>query len=138
MREQIQNRIYRFATYIEMFFAVAIHIVIAILAVKLLMEVARPGYFEQQDAFNMFLQNALGLVVGAEFVKMLVRHTPDNVIEVLIFAISRHLIVYHLEIWEWLLGIICIGILFTIRKFLFTPFHREGESESPVQEELSE
>ena len=68
--------------------------------------------------FSNFLKNALGLVVGVEFVKMLVRHTMDNVVEVLIFAISRHLIVYHLEIWEILIGVLCMAILFAIRKFL--------------------
>ncbi|NCC00325.1 MAG: transporter [Clostridia bacterium] len=138
MKEKIQNRIYKLATYIEIFFAISIDIVILILAVKLVVEVAQPGYFNQAEALTTFLQNALNLVVGVEFVKMLVRHTPDNVIEVLIFALSRHVIVYHLEMWEWLVGVLCIAVLFTIRKFLFTPFHREGDEDTPVQEELAE
>ena len=104
--------------HIETFFAIAIDVVIGILAIKLVLSVAQPGYFDQAEALNTFLQNALSLVVGVEFVKMLVRHTPDNVVEVLIFAISRHMIVYHLEMWELLIGVICIAILFVIRKFL--------------------
>lgn len=138
MINNIQKKIYRLATYIETFFAAIIHIVIVVLAIKLIMGALVPGYFDQANAFNEFLQNALALVVGVEFVKMLVKHTPDNVVEVLIFAISRHLIVYHLEMWEMLIGILCIAILFAIRRFLFIPFHHEGENGKIIEEELSE
>lgn len=138
MRNRLQDGIYRLTIHIETFFAIAIDIVIGILAIKLVLSAAQPGYFDQAEALNTFLQNALSLVVGVEFVKMLVRHTPDNVVEVLIFAISRHMIVYHLEMWEMLIGVICIALLFVIRKFLFTPFHRDTETGAAVEEKLTE
>ena len=138
MKNNLQKKIYKLALHIETFFAIVIDIVIAILAVKLVMEIMQPGFFDQADAFSDFLQTALGLVVGVEFVKMLVKHTPDNVVEVLIFALSRHLIVYHVSMVEWLIGIVCIAILFAIRHFLFTPFHHEGENGEVVEEELAE
>lgn len=117
-KRDIQDRVYKLAIYIETFFAIVIAIVIVLLAVKLITIIFQPGFFVDEESFSNFLKNALGLVVGVEFVKMLVRHTMDNVVEVLIFAISRHLIVYHLEIWEMLIGVLCIAILFAIRKFL--------------------
>ena len=117
-KKDIQDRVYKLAIYIETFFAIVIAIVIVLLAVKLITIIFQPGFFVDEESFSNFLKNALGLVVGVEFVKMLVRHTMDNVVEVLIFAISRHLIVYHLEIWEMLIGVLCIAILFAIRKFL--------------------
>ncbi|MDD6233245.1 MAG: phosphate-starvation-inducible PsiE family protein [Frisingicoccus sp.] len=117
-KKDIQDRVYKLAICIETFFAIVIAIVIVLLAVKLITIIFQPGFFVDEESFSNFLKNALGLVVGVEFVKMLVRHTMDNVVEVLIFAISRHLIVYHLEIWEMLIGVLCIAILFAIRKFL--------------------
>lgn len=117
-KKDIQDRVYKLAIYIETFFAIVIAIVIVLLAVKLITIIFQPGFFVDEESFSNFLKNALGLVVGVEFVKMLVRHTMDNVVEVLIFAISRHLIVYHLEIWEILIGVLCMAILFAIRKFL--------------------
>ena len=117
-KRDIQDRVYKLAICIETFFAIVIAIVIVLLAVKLITIIFQPGFFVDEESFSNFLKNALGLVVGVEFVKMLVRHTMDNVVEVLIFAISRHLIVYHLEIWEMLIGVLCIAILFAIRKFL--------------------
>ncbi len=117
-KRDIQDRVYKLAICIETFFAIVIAIVIVLLAVKLITIIFQPGFFVDEESFSNFLKNALGLVVGVEFVKMLVRHTMDNVVEVLIFAISRHLIVYHLEIWEILIGVLCITVLFAIRKFL--------------------
>ena len=117
-KRDIQHRVYKLAICIETFFAIVIAIVIVLLAVKLITIIFQPGFFVDEESFSNFLKNALGLVVGVEFVKMLVRHTMDNVVEVLIFAISRHLIVYHLEIWEILIGVLCMAILFAIRKFL--------------------
>ena len=116
--KDIQDRVYKLAICIETFFAIVIAIVIVLLAIKLITIIFQPGFFVDEESFSNFLKNALGLVVGVEFVKMLVRHTMDNVVEVLIFAISRHLIVYHLEIWEMLIGVLCIAVLFAIRKFL--------------------
>ena len=117
-KRDIQDRVYKLAICIETFFAIVIAIVIVLLAVKLITIIFQPGFFVDEESFSNFLKNALGLVVGVEFVKMLGRHTMDNVVEVLIFAISRHLIVYHLEIWEILIGVLCMAILFAIRKFL--------------------
>ena len=117
-KRDIQDRVYKLAICIETFFAIVIAIVIVLLAVQLITIIFQPGFFVDEESFSNFLKNALGLVVGVEFVKMLVRHTMDNVVEVLIFAISRHLIVYHLEIWEILIGVLCMAILFAIRKFL--------------------
>lgn len=117
-KKDIQDRVYKLAICIETFFAIVIAIVIVLLAIKLITIIFQPGFFVDEESFSNFLKNALGLVVGVEFVKMLVRHTMDNVVEVLIFAISRHLIVYHLEIWEMLIGVLCITVLFAIRKFL--------------------
>ncbi len=68
---------------------------------------------------NSFLGHALGLVVGVEFIKMLIRHTPGAVIEVLLFAIARQLIVYHTSTLEPLIGILAVGCAVAIRKFLF-------------------
>ena len=121
VKEMFQSVQSRYGSYSTLLTVIVIAIVIVLLAIKLITIIFQPGFFVDEESFSNFLKNALGLVVGVEFVKMLVRHTMDNVVEVLIFAISRHLIVYHLEIWEMLIGVLCIAILFAIRKFLVVP-----------------
>ena len=49
---------------------------------------------------------------------MLCKHTPETVIEVLLFAIARGLIVGHMSTIHNLIGILSIVILFATRKYL--------------------
>ena len=50
------------------------------------------------------------------------KHTPETVIEVLLFAIARQLIVEHMTIFQNLIGVIAIAGLFATRKYLFYNF----------------
>ena len=67
---------------------------------------------------NYFLQSILTVVVGLEFVRMLIDMTPANTIEVLIMATARQIIVSHGEAITLIISIVCVGILFAIRRFL--------------------
>ena len=69
--------------------------------------------------FHEFLENTLTLVIGIEFIKMLIKHTPVSVIEVLLFAIARHAILASGTALENLLTILSIAVIFAIRKFIF-------------------
>ena len=67
---------------------------------------------------NQFLHNILTIVVGLEFVRMLIDTTPANVLEVLTVAITRHVILSHDDPWSNMACIACIAGLFAIRRFL--------------------
>lgn len=56
--------------------------------------------------------------MAIEFLRMLSKHTVSSIIEVLLFAIARQLIVEHTNSVENLITIITIAILFGIRKYL--------------------
>ena len=64
------------------------------------------------------LHNLLAIVVGLEFVRMLIDTTPANILEVLTVAITRHVVLSHDDPWSNLACIACIGGLFAIRRFL--------------------
>ena len=64
------------------------------------------------------LHNLLTIVVGLEFVRMLIDTTPANILEVLTVAITRHVVLSHDDPWSNLACIACIGGLFAIRRFL--------------------
>ena len=72
-------------------------------------------YFATMDTF---LHNILTIVVGLEFVRMLIDLTPANTIEVLIVAISRHVILSHDDPLSNVACILCIAGLFATRRFL--------------------
>ncbi len=67
---------------------------------------------------NHMLHNLLSIVVGLEFVRMLIDTTPANILEVLTLAITRHVILSHDDPWSNLACIACIAGLFAIRRFL--------------------
>ena len=75
---------------------------------------------------NHMLHNLLTIVVGMEFVRMLIDTTPANILEVLTVAITRHVVLSHDDPWSNLACIACIGGLFAIRRFLI-PKHELKE-----------
>ena len=69
------------------------------------------------DVHN-YLHNILTIVVGMEFVRMLIDMTPANTLEVLIVAIARQVIVSHDDPISNVCCVLCIAGLFATRHFL--------------------
>lgn len=65
-----------------------------------------------------YLHNVLTIVVGLEFVRMLIDTTPASILEVLTVAITRHVILSHDDPFSNIISVACIGGLFAIRRFL--------------------
>jgi uncharacterized membrane protein (DUF373 family) len=103
-------------------------IIIIVLMVSLVVELShiftQPGYF---DDVPHFLHNILTIVIGLEFVRMLIDTTPANILEVLTLAITRHVVLQHEDPWSNLACIACIAGLFAIRRFLIR--HHELKKE---------
>ena len=74
-----------------------------------------PEYFAD---VNHMLHNLLTIVVGMEFVRMLIDTTPANILEVLTVAITRHVVLSHDDYWSNVACIACIAGLFAIRRYL--------------------
>ena len=72
-------------------------------------------YFED---VNHMLHNLLTIVVGLEFVRMLIDTTPANILEVLTVAITRHVVLSHEDPWANVASIACIAALFAVRRYL--------------------
>ena len=73
-----------------------------------------------QFSLTEFFLSTLSVVVGLEFVKMLILHTPRAVTDVLLFAIARQLVVSHSSSLDTLLGVAAVALIFFIKKFLHT------------------
>jgi phosphate starvation-inducible membrane PsiE len=77
--------------------------------------------FKNPESFSdvtHFLHNILTIVIGLEFVRMLIDTTPANILEVLTLAITRHVILEHADPWSNLACVACIAGLFAVRRFL--------------------
>ena len=82
-----------------------------------------PGLLTHGDSVEVreFLERALDIVIGIEFIKMLAKHSPGSVLEVLLYAIARHMIVGHEDAVQNLVSVGAIALIFIIRKFFFVP-----------------
>lgn len=67
---------------------------------------------------DQYLHIILTIVVGLEFVRMLIDLTPANTLEVLIVAISRQVILSHNDPLGNIACVACIAGLFAIRRYL--------------------
>ena len=68
--------------------------------------------------FQHYLDNIFMIVIGIEFLQMLFRPSADNVIEVIIFLVARHMIVVDTTPYEDLVSVISIAVLCLMRQYL--------------------
>lgn len=122
LKIKIPNIIYRIAQLLEIFVSI---LVIAAILLSFATIFHQLGFMaadpSNADGLQAFLSTAFTVVIGIEFLKMLSRHNLSSVVEVLLFAISRQMIIEHTSPTENLLMVAAIAALFLIRKFLFIP-----------------
>ena len=120
MRKKLQDKMFEASYLFELLISVIVGIAIIIMAARLVVDalVVANCYTEGVSALVKILDDAIVLAIAAELIKMLCKHTPETVIEVLAFALARQLIVGHASAWENLVTVIAIAILFAVRRFL--------------------
>lgn len=72
-----------------------------------------PDYFQER------LSDACLIIIGIELIKMITSYTIDSVVDVMLLAIARQMIVEHTSPLENLLAVLSVGVLFVIRKYLY-------------------
>ncbi len=119
MRKKLQDKMFEASYLFELFISIIVGIAILILAIRLVVDTVNVSiYSEGVNSLVKILDDAIILAIGAELIKMLCKHTPETIIEVLAFALARQLIVGHAAPWENLITVIAIAVLFGIRRFL--------------------
>lgn len=119
MRKKLQDKMFEISYLFELLVSVIVGIAILVFAVRLVMDMCNLSLYRNgAEALVAVLDDAIILAIGAELIKMLCKHTPETVIEVLAFALARQLIVGHAAPLENLITVVAIAILFAVRKFL--------------------
>lgn len=119
MRKKLQDKMFELSYILELFISVLVGIAVVILAVYMVIEMTKPEFYGVGiESLVTIYDKAIALAIGAELIKMLCKHTPETIIEVLAFALARHLIIGPVSAWENLVTIVAIAVLFAIRKFL--------------------
>lgn len=120
-RTSLRNRIIQASSLLEVLLSGLVLIGLLLSVVPLIRWM--PGLlFDGNEAeIRTFLERSLDIVIGIEFIKMLAKHSPGSVLEVLLYAIARHMIVGHEDAVQNLVSVGAIALIFIIRKFFFVP-----------------
>lgn len=128
---QIKTKIMSMTIYLELILAMFITagIIIGMVdLVKYLVLIYQTNPIDTYDVLQKFLGHILLLVVGVEMVAMLIMHTPGSVIEVLLYAIARNMLIGNKGSLDFIFGVLSIAGIFAIRKYLFIDKISYGES----------
>ena len=119
MRKKLQDKMFEISYLIELFISFLVGVAVVILAMWIVIDMFNLSFVKDGiDSLVVILDKAITLAIGAELIKMLCKHTPETIIEVLAFALARQLIVGHTAPWENLITVTAIAILFAVRRFL--------------------
>ena len=120
-RTSLRNRIIQASSLLEVLLSGLVLIGLLLSVVPLIRWM--PGLlFDGNEAeIRTFLERSLDIVIGIEFIKMLAKHSPGSVLEVLLYAIARHMIVGHEDAVQNLVSVVAIALIFIIRKYFFVP-----------------
>lgn len=70
------------------------------------------------NVFQEFLKHSLMLVIGMEFIMMLIAYSDKNIIYLITFVIARKLLLKSDTMMDLLIGSIAIAILFFVKNFI--------------------
>ena len=118
MIKRIGDRFSGIIMGIEIFLAALIIVAVIIGAISLIGSTVQKGVVEQildYDNFQNILSYLLILIIGLELSIMLIRHQPSNIVDVMIYATARKMLIYSTDMYEGLIGVISIGVLFIIK-----------------------
>ena len=120
-RAELRNFIIQSSTLLEISLSGLVLIGLLISIVPLIQWM--PGLFIDGNDVEIrgFLERALDIVIGVEFIKMLAKHSPGSSLEVLLYAIARHMVVGHESALDNLISVGAIALIFVVRKFFFVP-----------------
>ena len=119
----VEKKVSRMIKWIEVILAIMILIAVLLSAKDLITIIYKVYKTEAINSYNInkkFLSHLLLLVVGLELALMLIKHTPANVLEVMLYAIARKMLIYTNTTTDILIGVIALGLIFIIDKYFHT------------------
>lgn len=117
----LSKRIEKTVHIIELIIAVIIIAGIGLGMVQLLryfLLIVRAAPDTAYDLIQSFLGLALLLIVGAELIHMILYHSTEALLELILFVIARKMLIYSNNVVDLIFGTIAIALVFFTMKFL--------------------
>ena len=121
MKERVRELMSVVSIVFELLVAVLLLVALFAALLGLVQSLSPAQLVKDPELFSEFLSLASTLVIGVEFVNMLCNHSMGVVIEIMLLAIARQMIVSHTSPLENLLAVLSVGLLYLFRKYLYIP-----------------
>jgi len=124
VRNRIKALLSGTATVIELLVAVMIILTVLLASISMAFDLFEYGLGVFSDdagesIFSEIFEMAIHIVIGIEMVKMIVKHTPASVLEVLLFVIAKRVVAEsNFRSIDILICVVAIAVVFAIKKFL--------------------
>ena len=125
--EKAHDFILKMPSFLEKIVAAILLVGVAYSCIQLGIHVVSLTELAFDEYIEDILVTAFNAVIVIEFIRMLIKHSMNTIVEVLIFAIARGLVVGHEAPLETLIRIDCMAILLACRKYLF--YEKDFEEE---------
>lgn len=84
-----------------------------------------PSYFSEiikrtPGSLMALLEYAAEIIIAVELIYVIIAQNLESIVEILMIAFTRELIIGNWQMWEILLGVAVIAGLFAVRKFLMS------------------
>lgn len=114
--QMLQRLLYAFE------FAMAVIIFVGIIVslpdlFKYMLEIVNSAQAHSYKLFQSFLAHVLLMVIGLEFVAMLITHEEYQVIYIMIMVVARKMLIYGDNTRDLFIGVLAIAVLFVVRKY---------------------
>lgn len=103
-------------------FAMAVTIIIGIVTsvpdlFKYMVDIVHSTKGSSYELFQSFLSHVLLMVIGLEFVAMLINHEEYQIIYIMIMVVARKMLIYGDNTQDLFIGVLAIAVLFIVRKY---------------------
>jgi hypothetical protein len=86
------------------------------------------GSSSLHEIVEHILADILLIVVGFELAIMLIKRTPESLVDVMFFVVARKMLIKTEDFYDILVGVVALAGLFAIRKYL------EGENDAELDQ----
>ena len=138
MNSDVRDKISTAATAIEITLGAIILIACIVASLGMVFTTDTQQLFVSPDYLQERLSDACLIIIGIELIKMITSYTIDSVVDVMLLAIARQMVVEHTSPVENLIMVVAV----VIRKYLYVSFldsrrrRREARVAAAIREEV--
>lgn len=119
MNNDLRDKLSHAATTVEFILGILILAACVVCSLGLVFNTDAGELFQSPSYLRDRMSDACLIIIGVELIEMITSHSVDSVVDVMMLAIARQMIVEHTGPLENMFTVAAVGGLFIIRKYLY-------------------